>query len=326
MRLKKSENCLASEVKGAVFAAPFVAEGGRRKRRFLTDQRFGYLLLLPALCLFGVVIFYPVARNVYLSFQEKSITTGMEAHFTGVKHYLKIMTGDARFRQALGNTVYFTLVSVSIEFLLGLGFALILNSSFRGRNFARASVILPWALPTAVMAMAWRWIYHDIYGVANDILLRLGILKEAVAWLGKVPLAMHAAIFSDAWKTTSFMALMLLAGLQSIPQELYAAASIDGAGSWAKFRYVTLPLLRPVIILALLFRSLQAFAVFDLIWVLTQGGPGGTTETLSVYLYSYTFRYLNLGYGSALSVTIFALSLVIIFVILLFQREEVELG
>jgi multiple sugar transport system permease protein len=217
-------------------------------------------------------------------------------------------------------------VSVGIEFLLGLSFALLLNLNFRFRNFARASVILPWALPTAVMAMAWRWIYHDIYGVANDILLRLGIIREAVAWLGKSPLAMHAAIFSDAWKTTSFMALMLLAGLQSIPQELYAAASIDGAGGWARFRYVTLPLLRPVIILSLLFRSLQAFAVFDLIWVLTQGGPGGTTETLSVYLYSYTFRYLNLGYGSALSVAIFALSLIIIFVILFFQREEVELG
>jgi len=250
----------------------------------------------------------------------------MAESFTGIKHYLKIFTRDLRFRQALGNTLYFTVVSVGIEFLLGLSFALLLNLNFRFRNFARASVILPWALPTAVMAMAWRWIYHDIYGVANDLLLRLGIIHEAVAWLGKSPLAMHAAIFSDAWKTTSFMTLMLLAGLQSIPQELYAAASIDGAGGWARFRYVTLPLLRPVIILALLFRSLQAFAVFDLIWVLTQGGPGGTTETLSVYLYSYTFRYLNLGYGSALSVAIFALSLIIIFVILFFQKEEVELG
>jgi multiple sugar transport system permease protein len=296
------------------------------KRPFLTDRRFGYLLLLPALFLFGLVILYPVARNVYLSFHEKSITTGMAESFTGIKHYLKIFTRDLRFRQALGNTLYFTVVSVGIEFLLGLSFALLLNLNFRFRNFARASVILPWALPTAVMAMAWRWIYHDIYGVANDLLLRLGIIHEAVAWLGKSPLAMHAAIFSDAWKTTSFMTLMLLAGLQSIPQELYAAASIDGAGGWARFRYVTLPLLRPVIILALLFRSLQAFAVFDLIWVLTQGGPGGTTETLSVYLYSYTFRYLNLGYGSALSVAIFALSLIIIFVILFFQKEEVELG
>ncbi len=298
----------------------------RKRVQFLTDRRFGYLLLFPALFLFGVVIFYPVARNVYLSFHEKSITTGMQAYFVGARHYLKIITGDLRFREALGNTIYFTVVSVAIEFLLGLAFALALNLSFRWRNFARASVILPWALPTAVMAMAWRWIYHDIYGVANDILLRLGVIKEAVAWLGKVPLAMHAAIFSDVWKTTSFMALMLLAGLQSIPQELYSAASIDGAGAWTKFRYVTLPLLRPVITMALLFRSLQAFAVFDLIWVLTQGGPGGTTETLSVYLYNYTFRYLNLGYGSALSVTIFGLSLIIILIILLFQKEEVELG
>lgn len=298
----------------------------RKKQRFLTDQRFGYLLLLPALFLFGLVILYPVTRNVYLSFNEKGITTGMETHFVGIKHYLRIMTGDLRFREALGNTFYFMILSVAVEFLLGLSFALLLNCSFRLRNFARASVILPWALPTAVMAMAWRWIYHDIYGVANDVLLRLGVIREAIAWLGRAPLAMYAAIFADAWKTTSFMALMLLAGLQSIPQELYAAASIDGAGSWSRFRYVTLPLLRPVIILAVLFRSLQAFAVFDLIWVLTQGGPGGTTETLSVYLYSYTFRYLNLGYGSALSVSIFGLSLIIIFVILLFQREEVELG
>lgn len=297
-----------------------------RRKKGLTETQFAYLLLLPAIFLFSLVILYPVARNVYLSFQEKSITTGMAEHFVGLKHYLKILTTDLRFRQALGNTVYFTVVSVAIEFILGLSFALLLNLSFRGRSFARASVILPWALPTAVMAMAWRWIYHDVYGVANDLLLRLGILKEAVAWLGQHPLAMHAAIFSDAWKTTSFMALMFLAGLQSIPQDLYAAASIDGAGTWGRFRYITLPLLRPVMVLALLFRSLQAFAVFDLIWVLTQGGPGGTTETLSVYLYSYTFRYLNLGYGSALSMVIFGLTLVIIFVILRFRREEVELG
>lgn len=297
-----------------------------RGKRSSAEKRFAYLLLLPAILLFSVVILYPVARNIYLSFQEKSITTGMAERFVGLKHYAKIFASDLRFRQALWNTVYFTVVSVAIEFILGLSFALLLNLSFRGRNFARASVILPWALPTAVMAMAWRWIYHDVYGVANDVLLRLGILKEAVAWLGQHPLAMHAAIFSDAWKTTSFMALMFLAGLQSIPQDLHAAASIDGAGIWGRFRYITLPLLRPVMVLALLFRSLQAFAVFDLIWVLTQGGPGGTTETLSVYLYSYTFRYLNLGYGSALSMVIFGLTLVIIFTILLFRREEVELG
>jgi len=292
----------------------------------LTDTQFGYLLLIPAALFFASVIIYPVARNIYLSFNEKSVMTGMQVSFAGAKHYLKILSTDFRFRHALFNTVYFTGVSVTIEFLLGLGFALVLNFPFKGRNFARAAAILPWALPTAVMAMAWRWIYNDVYGVFNDILLRLGIIDKAIAWLGNPTTAMPAVIFADVWKTTSFITLMLLAGLQSIPEDLYSAANIDGAGAWKRFRYITLPLLRPVIFLALLFRILQAFAVFDLIWVLTHGGPAGTTETLSVYVYDYIFRYLNLGYGAALSMIVFILTLIIIFAILLFRREEVELG
>lgn len=296
------------------------------KKEFrLTDKQFGYLLLIPATAFFLSIIIYPVIRNVYLSFHQKSVVTGMQTQFVGGGNYFRIITRDLWFRNAFFNTIKFTLISVSVEFILGLGFALVLNFPFKGRNFARAAAILPWALPTAVMAMAWRWIYNDMYGVSNDILLRLGIIDEAVAWLGSPATAMYAVIFSDVWKTTSFITLMLLAGLQSIPKDLYSAADIDGANVWQRFRHVTLPLLRPAIVLALLFRTLQAFAVFDLIWVLTQGGPAGTTATLSVYVYDYIFRYLKLGYGAALSMMVFFLALVIIFAILAFRRREVEI-
>lgn len=295
------------------------------KRRFrLTDNQFGYLLLIPAGLFFFSVILYPITRNVYLSFHQKSIMTEMQTHFVGWANYIKIITSDFWFKNALFNTIEFTLISVAAEFALGLGFALVLNFPFRGRNIARAAAILPWALPTAVMAMAWRWIYNDMYGVLNDVLLRLGIIKEPVAWLGDPATAMYAAIFSDVWKTTSFITLILLAGLQSIPQDLYSAASIDGANFWQRFRHITLPLLRPAVVLALLFRSLQAFAVFDLIWVLTQGGPAGSTATLSVYVYDYIFRYLKLGYGAALSMMVFFFALIIIFGILTVRGREVE--
>lgn len=296
------------------------------KKEFqLTDKQFGYLLLIPATAFFLSIIIYPIARNVYLSFHQKSILTGMQPQFVGGSNYFRIITKDLWFKNALFNTIKFTLISVSIEFILGLGFALVLNFPFKGRNFARAAAILPWALPTAVMATAWRWIYNDMYGVSNDILLKLGIIDEAVAWLGNPATAMYATIFADVWKTTSFITLILLAGLQSIPKSLYSAAEVDGANVWQRFKHVTLPLLRPAIVLALLFRTLQAFAVFDLIWVLTQGGPAGTTATLSVYIYDYIFRYLKLGYGAALNMMVFFFALIIIFAILAFRRREVEI-
>ncbi|OGH59257.1 MAG: hypothetical protein A3G34_02960 [Candidatus Lindowbacteria bacterium RIFCSPLOWO2_12_FULL_62_27] len=225
------------------------------------------------------------------------------------------MAGDEILAQSVRVTLAFSLMSVALELALGLVFALLLNAPFRGRGWARAIVILPWALPTAVMAMSWRWILNDTYGVFNDVLLRLGLIDAPVAWLGRPETAFASIVLADVWKTTPFVTLILLAGLQSIPKDLYEALRIDGAGAWSRFRLITLPMLRPAIALALTFRLIQALGVFDLVWVLTGGGPAGRTYTVSLYIYDNLFRYQDPGYGAVITVTfmlsVFALAAVL---------------
>ncbi|HYR57322.1 MAG TPA: sugar ABC transporter permease, partial [Chthoniobacteraceae bacterium] len=182
-------------------------------------------------------------------------------------------------------------------------FALLLNREFAGRSFARAAVLVPWALPTAVLALAWVWIFNDQFGVFNDLLLKLRLIRHPVAWLGGRGTALFAIVFADVWKTTPFMMIILLAGLQNIPRDLREAIAIDGAGPCQTFRLVTLPLLMPSILLAVLFRAIQSFGVFDLVYVMTGGGPGGATETLGVYAFNTFLRYLDFGYGAAMIVT-----------------------
>jgi multiple sugar transport system permease protein len=195
--------------------------------------------------------------------------------------------------------VYFTTVSVSLELLLGLSIALLLNRPFRFRGFVRAVVLIPWAIPTVVSAKMWEWIYNTDFGILNYI------IGSKINWLGSPFLAMNAAVFMDVWKTTPFVAILLMAGLQIIPRELYQAAKVDGAGSWALFKKITLPLLKPVILVVLIFRTLDAFRIFDAIYVLTGGGPANATETLSIYAYKVLFQTLQFGYGSTLSVIVF---------------------
>jgi multiple sugar transport system permease protein len=262
---------------------------------------FGYLLILPAGVLLAIFAYWPILRNFSLSFYTKDLILGTEPQFIGLGNYQHLFH-DSRFWHSLRNTLVFSTVSVTFEFLLGLAFALLMNASFRGRGFLRASVLIPWALPPAVMAMGWRWIFNDTYGVMGDIFMRLGISGRPIAWLGEPFWAMVAAVVADIWKTTPFIAIILLAGLQSIPEDLYEAVSLDGANPVHRFTLITLPLLRPYMGLALLFRFIQAYGVFDLIWVLTGGGPGGATQTISLYIYDTVFRYLMLGYGSSLTI------------------------
>ena len=215
------------------------------------------------------------------------------------------MVGDGRFWQSLWNTGVFTTSSVLLELILGMGIALVLNQPFKGRGIVRTISLLPWALPTALMGVAWAWIFNDQYGIINDILIRLGVIKIGINWLGDPTLAMMAVVLADVWKTTPFIALLLLAGLQSISPDLYEAHAIDGATRWQSFRQITLPLLLPQIVIALLFRFAQSFGIFDLIQVMTGGGPAGATETISIYIYSTVMRYLDFGYGAALVVCTF---------------------
>ena len=272
------------------------------KRERLT----GWLILFPALIILGLVFIYPILRAFWLSWFTENLATQLQPVFTGFGNYQR-MIGDGRFWQSLWNTSVFTAISVTLELIFGLGVALVLNKSFFGRGVVRTIAIIPWALPTAVMGLAWAWIFNDQYGVVNDILRRLGLIDTGINWLGTPALAMTALIVADVWKTTPFISIILLAGLQSIPEDLYEAHKMDGASPWQSFYLITLPLLMPQILIALLFRFAQSFGVFDLVQVMTGGGPAGSTETVSIYIYSTVMRYLDFGYGAALVVVTFLL-------------------
>lgn len=270
------------------------------------EQTTGWLMLIPALFVLTLVFFYPIGRAFWLSLFTENLGTQLEPIFSGFANYDR-MIGDGRFWQTMGNTTVFTVISVVLELLLGLGIALVLNRAFKGRGIVRTIAIIPWALPTAIMGLAWAWIFNDQYGVVNDILQRLNLINTNINWLGDPTLAMMSLIIADVWKTTPFISIILLAGLQSISQDLYEAHSIDGAKPWQSFYQITLPLIMPQILIASLFRFAQAFGIFDLVQVMTGGGPGGATETVSIYIYSTVMRYLDFGYGAALVVVTFLL-------------------
>lgn len=263
----------------------------------MTGSNRGNSFVLPALILLSFITVYPVIYVFYLSLQRRLLIFDI-SRFVGFDNYLFLLKDD-RFWNAAKNTVYFTAVSVSLELLLGLCIAVLLNRQFRFRGIARAALLIPWAVPTVVSARMWEWLYNTDFGILNYF---LGI---KINWLGSPAWAMNAAIFMDVWKTTPFVAILLTAGLQIIPRELYQAARVDGAGSWAVFRKITLPMLKPVILVVLIFRTLDAFRVFDAVYVLTGGGPANTTETLSIYAYKVLFQTLQFGYGSTLSVIVF---------------------
>jgi multiple sugar transport system permease protein len=261
--------------------------------------------MTPAMAFVACIAVYPILRILYLSLFTQNLGTGLQPQFNGGLNYVRVLS-DGHFFHTLWVTLVFTVTAVSIELVLGLAFALLLNRPFRGRGLARAAMLVPWALPTAVLALAWVWIFNDQFGVLNDLLSRVGLLRQPVAWLAGADTAFFAVVFADVWKTTPFMAIILMAGLQNVPDELSEAAAIDGSSRWATFWHITLPLLMPSIMLAVLFRALQSFGIFDLIYVMTGGGPGGATETVAIYTYHTFLRYLDFGYGAALTTTTFA--------------------
>ena len=270
------------------------------------EKKTGWLLIAPALLILLLVFAYPILRAFWLSLFTKNLGTELEPVFTGFTNYGR-MLGDGRFWQSIWNTSIFTTFSIALELILGMSIALVLDKSFRGRGFVRTSALIPWALPTAVMGLAWAWIFNDNFGIVNDILRNLGLINSNITWLGDPARAMMAMIIADVWKTTPFIAIILLAGLQSISSDLYEAHSIDGASPVQSFTQITLPLLMPQIVIALLFRFAQAFGIFDLVQVMTGGGPAGATETVSIYIYATVRRYLDFGYGAALVVVTFLL-------------------
>jgi multiple sugar transport system permease protein len=281
-----------------------------------------YLFIAPALLVMSGVALYPLLFVLWLSLRREMPIFGL-SHFVGWNNYV-FLWQDPRFWRSLANTLYFTVISVTAELLLGLLFALVLHRRFHGRGWVRAAVLVPWMIPTVVAARMWEWLYNPHFGLFNYLLRQSGVIVQDVNWLGDPVLALHAAIMADVWKATPFATLLLLAGLEMIPEDLYRAARVDGAGAWHSFYHLTLPLLRPMILIALLFRTLDALRVFDIVYVLTGGGPANTTETLSIYAYRLTFHTLQFGYGASVAVVTFGVVLGISLLYLRLLRQTGE--
>lgn len=261
-------------------------------------------LLLPAFILLLLVYGAPMLHYLWMSFHANSVLTGLMPEFNGGANWVRIVS-DSRFWQDAIQTGRFAVVSVGVEFILAVAIAILLDQRWRGRGTVRAVTLIPWALPTTVMALGWRWIFNSPYGPLNQLTDLVGL--EALNILSNPSISWIATVIGDVWKTTPFMALILLAGLQSIPKDLYEAFKLEGGGNWLCLRDVTLPLLQPYIAIALIFRLAQAFGVFDLIQVMTGGGPASSTESLSLYAYLNAMRFLDFGYSATLVVASFVL-------------------
>ena len=253
------------------------------------------LLLLPALLLMGLVFVWPMLRYGWLSFHADSVLTGLNPVPNGGANWVRLLD-DQRFWQDTLQTTRFAGVSVGLELLLALAIALLLDQRWRGRGMVRALALLPWALPTTMMALGWRWIFNTPYGPIERLTQMLGLgplnLLSTPMWTWLV------TVLADGWKTTPFIALLLLAGLQTIPEDLYSAFRLEGGRPVQALTSITLPLLMPYVLIALLFRGAQAFGVFDLIQVLTGGGPAGSTESVALYAYLNAMRFLDFGYSA----------------------------
>ena len=273
-----------------------------------SERRLGWMLVAPALGAILLIALFPLGWTLWESLHQHDLRMPwLGRPFVGVSNYAEIL-GDARFWGALGHTMFFTVVSIALELLFGLILALAMNRAFRGRGVVRAAVLVPWAIPTVVSALLWRFMFDSQAGIANAVLIDVGILDHPIVWLIRASTAWVPVILADVWKTTPFVALLLLAGLQNIDASLYEAAAVDGASAWWQLRHITIPLLAPAILVTLIFRTLDAFRVFDLIYVLTGGGPGTSTEPIALYTFNSLLQNLEFGYGSALSVIVFLIT------------------
>lgn len=273
-----------------------------------------YALLSPAVVVTLLIVFYPMVQAAWMSLHQYILFKPKDIHFIGLQNFVTALQ-DEVFWISLGHTLLWIGVTVPAQLILGLVTALLLNQKFFWRPLARALIIIPWALPSVVIALMWVWIYDPNYGILNDILLRLDIVKAAIPWLADPDTALYAIILTLTWQGFPFFAVMILAGLQSIPASYYEAASIDGASHWQQFRYITLPGISGVLVTAVLLRVIWVANSIDVIFVMTSGGPGYTTYTLPLYAFIKARTSLDFGYGSALAVifTITLLGVVVVY-------------
>lgn len=283
---------------------------GRQYSLVARDRRFGYALAAPAVIVLLAITAYPLVYNIWNSFQHDVINSGVPPSFAGGDNYQRIFT-DHQFLPALAHTAGFTVVSVALETVVGLALALALNRKFRGRGIVRAAVFIPWAVPTVVSAMLWKSMFDPQNGWVNYVLTTLHLPLAHTTWLAGTWTSWAAILIADAWRNTPFMAIVLLAGLQVIPGDIYEAARIDGASAWRTFTRLTLPLLRPALMVALIFRTLSSFLIFDVVYAMTSGGPGTSTSVLSYLNWQAFFVLSDYGYGGAISVALVVIALLI---------------
>ncbi len=274
-------------------------------------RRTGLLLVLPALAVLAAVVLYPIARTLLLSFQRAKLAPGgLQTEFAGLAQYRQ-MAGDEAFWLAVRHSAFFTIGEVLLVVVISLGAALLLHHPMGRSPVFRVILLIPWAIAPVANAILWKWIYNANYGVLNAVVIGLGLSERPVNWLGDPSLALRMLLLADVWKSVPFITLLLLAGLQNIPSYLYRAATVDGAGAWNRFRFVTLPGLRAPLMLAVVLQTIWSFKVFDLIFVLTKAGPADATLLLNFLAYRVSFNFLDFGYGAAIANAIFLIMLVL---------------
>lgn len=293
------------------------------RRTLAADQAlFGYALLMPAALLMVILVGIPFIRALWLSFHKK-LLGAEEAPWIGLQNYGFLLT-DTAFWQAVKNTFVFTTGSIGCKLVLGLTIALVLNETLPLRGLWRSIVMLPYAMPTLVSVLVWKWMYNDVAGVLNYLASQASLTDHPILWLGDPNIALPAVIVVNVWRGFPFFVITILAGLQTVPQELYDAAKVDGAGVWARFRQVTVPGILPVVAVTTLFSAILTFNDFSIIWILTQGGPGNATQVLSTLTYKISIPGLELGKGVAVSVLMLPILIGLIVLLNRFisRREE----
>ena len=275
---------------------------GRASRLTRERTRAAWVFVAPMLLVLTAVAGWPLLRTIWFAFTDANLADLGAAQFVGITNFVYLLT-DPDWWTAVRNTLVFAVISVTIETILGLGIALALDAHFRGRGLLRAAVLIPWAIPTVVSAQMWSWMFNDVFGIINVILQALRLIDQPIAWTASPDTALAAVIIVDVWKTTPFMALLLLAGLQMLPYEYYEAARVDGVHPLRVFWKVTLPLLKPALLVAVIFRALDALRIFDLIYVMT--GNNKSTMSMSVYARQQLVDFQDVGYGSAAATMLF---------------------
>lgn len=287
------------------------------------DARTAWLLLIPSLLVILGVTLWPVISTFILSFFNAPTGINQVRTFVGLGNYIDMLK-DQTFWDTIGRTLYFTVVSVSLELAIGLAVAQLIHSHPWGWQFMRISLIIPWAVPTIVNGAMWRWIYSADFGALNGLLMQLGLIKHYVAWLSSTDMAMNLVIVADIWHTMPFVALVLQAALATLPEDLEEAAAVDGANAWQRFWQIRLPLLRPAILVALIVRTVDAFRVFDIVYIITSAGPAYKTLTITYLTYLNSFSFGKQGTGAALSFLISTVTIIMAFIYIriLYRPEE----